>query len=69
VVCSAANGGPERFTPEALGDTRWIVDELTVERLPAEGVQVTAVKWDGGPQRTGVRDSSPRRQASLWGLR
>jgi serine/threonine-protein kinase RsbT len=69
VVCSAANGGPDRFSPEALGDTRWMVDELTVERLPAEGVRVTAVKWDGAPQRTGVHDTSPRRQASLWGLR
>ncbi len=32
--------------PNAFGDAKWLVDELTVETLPSEGVKVTAVKWN-----------------------
>ena len=48
VVCRTVTSVAESFSPGALGDTRWIVDELTVERLSSNKVQVTAVKWDGG---------------------
>jgi hypothetical protein len=70
VVCRTANGAGDGFSPEALGDTRWIVDELTVERLPSNGIQITAVKWDGAAGReSGAPAADSRPQRSLWGLR
>lgn len=29
-------------------DTRWMVDEFAIEKLPAEAVQVTLIKWKSG---------------------
>jgi hypothetical protein len=45
VVCKVANGATQ--TPEArvFADTRWMVDELTVETLPPNDIEVTLVKW------------------------
>jgi len=44
VVCTSKNGKTDH-TPGALGDARWMVDELTFETLPSKEVQVTLVKW------------------------
>jgi len=44
VICLDENG-QAGLTPNALGDARWMVDELTVETLPSQKVQVTLIKW------------------------
>lgn len=44
VVCSSESGRTD-LAPNALGDARWMVDQLTVETLPSKNVQVTLVKW------------------------
>ncbi len=44
VVCTARNGSAEHL-PGELGQTKWMVDELTLDNLPANQVQVTLVKW------------------------
>ena len=45
VVCvkTCPTGGDP--PPVQLGDTRWMVDEFNIERLPSNGVRVTIVKW------------------------
>ncbi len=44
VACTVKNGKVDQ-SPDALGDTRWMVDELTCETLPSKEIQVTLVKW------------------------
>jgi hypothetical protein len=45
VVCTGANGSAYDPGSQAFVDTRWMVDELTVETLPTNDVKVTLVKW------------------------
>lgn len=45
VVCTAARDIDSDLTPESLKNTGWLVDNLTVETLPSNDVQVTAVHW------------------------
>jgi len=44
VVCAGKNGKTDG-APGALGDARWMVDELTCETLGASEAQVTLIKW------------------------
>jgi hypothetical protein len=56
VVCAKTcptSGDP---SPMQLGDTRWMVDEFNVERLPSNGVRVTIVKWGGKKNSNDVYD-------------
>lgn len=45
VVCTEKNDQPRDLASVALGDTRWMVDECTIEKLPSDGWQVTLIKW------------------------
>ena len=44
VIYKEKNGKGD-LTSGVFGDTRWMVDELTVETLPTNEVQVTLIKW------------------------
>jgi len=46
VVCiNEPNTDSVDLTAKTLRDARWMVDELTVETLPAQVLKVTLVKW------------------------
>ena len=45
IVCTEENGSDQHSAPPSLGETRWMVDELTLETLPHDRLQVTLVKW------------------------
>jgi len=45
VVCTAVNGAGSDLASRTFTDTRWLVDNLTVEELPPNDLQVTVVKW------------------------
>jgi hypothetical protein len=48
VVCEKAGEALEEISPRSFEDTRWMVDELTIEKLPDNGgMQVIVVKWKG----------------------
>jgi hypothetical protein len=54
IICKKTyltGGDPQ---PLKIGDTRWMVDELNVERLPPNEVRVTVIKWDGRKKVNGV---------------
>ncbi len=44
VIC-IREGPPCTLEPGALGDTKWMVDELTVNEQPPNNLEVTAIKW------------------------
>jgi len=45
VICTALEGAKVHLSSRAFSHTRWLVDELSVERTPSSDVQATAVKW------------------------
>ncbi len=45
VVCSSVNGNADDLAPALSGETRRMVDVLTVERLASNEIQVKMVKW------------------------
>ncbi len=45
VVCTVANGAAWEPEAKVFADTRWMVDELTVETLPSNDIEVTLIKW------------------------
>ncbi len=45
VVCTAVDGATSDLTSGALADTRWLVDELTIEETPPNNLKATLVKW------------------------
>ncbi|RLC67680.1 MAG: hypothetical protein DRI48_01670 [Chloroflexi bacterium] len=45
VICTMNDGGEIDLTSQTFADTRWLVDDLIVEKLPPDGLQVTVIKW------------------------
>jgi hypothetical protein len=45
VVCTAIKGAGSNLASRTFTDTRWLVDELTIEETPPNNLQVTVVKW------------------------
>lgn len=45
VVCSKTDGEAGEFMPELFSETRRMVDDMTIERLPANEIKVSIVKW------------------------
>ena len=45
VICTAANVTAEDFPEGAFRDTRWMVDEFTMEELPCNELRITVIKW------------------------
>ena len=46
VVCVERNGAAgDGRTPGSLSDLRWMVDELSIEKLPPDDLQITMIKW------------------------
>lgn len=45
VICIAFNRGDCNHAAEELKSAGWMVDELTVETLPSNDVQITAIQW------------------------
>ena len=45
VVCTTVNGVNCDLTSRLFIDTKWLVDELTVEKLPSDDLQVTLIRW------------------------
>ena len=45
VTCTAINGADNALSPRTFTDTRWLIDDLTVGRMPSNAVKVTVVKW------------------------
>ena len=45
VVCTVADGVRYDTGSKAFTDTKWMVDDLTVETLPSNDVEITLVKW------------------------
>ena len=47
VVCAKNDDARYDLAPGAFGETKWLVDELTLAPLPSNGLQVTLIKWLG----------------------
>jgi hypothetical protein len=45
VICTALDGANGNLSSQAFTDTRWLVDELTVEKMSSNDLQATVVKW------------------------
>jgi anti-sigma regulatory factor (Ser/Thr protein kinase) len=45
VVCTVVNDAKYDPVSKAFADTRWMVDDLTIEALPSNDVEITLVKW------------------------
>lgn len=48
VVCTATDGASSDLASRTFTDTKWLVDELTVEEMPSNDLQITVVKWIAG---------------------
>lgn len=45
VICLKQNVSAGELPPGALDETRFMVDEMSVEDLPPKDLQVTLIKW------------------------
>lgn len=63
VVCTRASAATGDLSERAFGDTRRMVDQLTVETLPSNEAQVTVIKWRDKKNGILVSGSDRRPQA------
>jgi hypothetical protein len=47
VTCSLPDAGLPVPSVEMFNQTRWMVDELTINVLPLKGFEITTIKWLG----------------------
>ena len=45
VVCSSVNGNADNLAPALFGETKRMVDDLTIERRPSNEIRIKIVKW------------------------
>lgn len=45
VACTTVNDADLEVGARTFTDVKWLVDELTVEKLPSNDLEVTLIKW------------------------
>jgi anti-sigma regulatory factor (Ser/Thr protein kinase) len=50
VDCVIPDVGNNCFAPETFENTKWLVDEFTVENLPSKEIQVALIQWSPPPK-------------------
>ena len=45
VICTAITEAVSDLVPDDLKNTGWLIDDLTIEKLPSNDLQVTAIHW------------------------
>lgn len=64
VVCTKKNASMDDFAPEKLGNARMMVHQLTIEEVPPDDLQITAIRWNDRMHQSMIASNSDESTSS-----